>query len=82
VATEAYSFFNPAHINGINSPIAGRKLLDDVVDQTYGALVAPGVTDNVPYYPVAGNPGVGHQNLNGQTVQNGAATFPFLAPAN
>ena len=30
----------------------------------------------------ANNGGIGHQRLNGQAVDYGTATFPFLAPAN
>ena len=78
--TSAYAF----QLNAKGAPVSGRKLTDDVVDITYSVLVAPGITDSVPYYPPAGNtnPAIGHQNLNGQTIKFGAATFPFLAPAN
>ena len=50
-------------------------------------LVGPGVSDNVPYTRPAAGPGsaneaIGHHLLNGQSAPKGAATFPFLAPAN
>lgn len=87
VADVAYaSAQSPLNANG--SPAGGRKLLDDVIDITLATLTEGTVTmDNVPYYrPTAGagstNLNIGHQNLNGQTVPNGPATFPFLAPAN
>ena len=80
VATTAYSFA----LNAVGSPVAGRKLTDDVVDITYSVLVGAGTTDNVPYYAPPGNTNqaIGHQRLNGQAADFGAATFPFLAPAN
>jgi hypothetical protein len=45
------------------------------------------VNDGVPYYrptmaPGNANPAIGHQLLNGQVTRYGAATYPFLAPAN
>lgn len=81
IAVADQSYAAALNVNG--SPVGGRKLLDDVIDITLGLLTGGVVTtDNVPYYPVNGNPGVGHQNLNGQNAQNGPATFPFLAPAN
>lgn len=80
VGTSAYAFA----ANGNGSPVAGRKLTDDVIDITYGVLVGTGVSDQVPYYAPGGNTNnsIGHQRLNGQAADNGAATFPFLAPAN
>ena len=92
VGTEAYTatrpeVFNAAPGGGLGAPIAGRKLEDDVMDATLVRLVGPGVSDNVPYTRPASGPGstnggIGHNLLNGQTVPKGAATFPFLAPAN
>lgn len=84
VATPAYSL---ANLNTSLSPIAGRKLTDDVVDVTYQALldaIPAAGTDNVPYYAPPGNtnPNIGHNRLNGQGADFGTATFPFLAPAN
>lgn len=76
-----------AFLNTSSSPIAGRKLTDDVIDFTYVGLLGTNQglgTDNVSYDGVANNPATGHQRLNGQG--NGAsttpATFPYLAPAN
>lgn len=77
-----------ARLNTAGSPVAGRKLTDDVIDITLTVLTGGGVTtDNVPYYrPTAGNGstnfGIGHQRLNGQTANFGPSSFPFLAPAN
>lgn len=80
--TTAYSAAFVASGPNAGAPAAGRKLTDDVVDITLTVLTGGTVTtDNVPYYPNA-NPGVGHQRLNQQLVDNGPATFPFLAPAN
>lgn len=80
--TTAYSAAFVTSGPNTGAPAAGRKLTDDVVDITLTVLTGGVVTtDNVPYYPNA-NPGVGHQRLNGQAVDNGPATFPFLAPAN
>lgn len=79
VAAPSYA----AAVNAQGSPVGGRKLTDDTIDITLQVLTGnPAATDNVGYYPVAGNPNVGHHNLNGQTVQNGTATFPFLAEPN
>lgn len=68
----AYAFA----LNNVNSPVAGRKLTDDVIDITYLVLLdATGaVNDHVNYVPNAGNPATGHQPL--------VTTFPYLAPAN
>lgn len=92
VGTEAYTatrpeVFNQSSTGGLGAPCAGRKLEDDVMDATLVRLVGPGVSDNVPYTRPASGPGsaneaIGHHLLNGQTTPKGAATFPFLAPAN
>ncbi|MFN8609700.1 MAG: DUF4331 family protein [Vulcanimicrobiota bacterium] len=72
--------YDLANLNAIGSPIAGRKLTDDVIDVTYAALldanpvVANRVTDHVKYTANAGNPATGHQPL--------VVGFPYLAPAN
>jgi hypothetical protein len=61
--------------NALGAPITGRKLLDDVVDQSLGVLTQQAVkTDNVSYKGAAGNPAQGHQDL--------AQRFPYLAKAN
>jgi hypothetical protein len=83
VGTPAYS----RAFNALGSPIAGRKLEDDVMDITLSVLVGSTVTDNVPYTrPSSGagssNPGIGHRLLFGQSTPNGTATFPFLAQPN
>ena len=75
---QAYATFNTAGSN----LCGGRKLTDDVIDDTIYTLTLKAVPgDNVGYYPVAGNNAVGHSFLNGQTVKYGPSTFPFLAPA-
>lgn len=80
IAVGGVAYNSAVNVNG--SLVGGRKLLDDVVDITLDTLTGGVVTtDNVPYYPNA-NPGIGHQNLNGQAAANGPATFPFLAPPN
>lgn len=66
--------YNLVNLNAVGSPIAGRKLTDDVIDVTYQALLGPGATDRVNYAPNANNPATGHNPP--------AATFPYLAPAN
>lgn len=79
-----------ANINGnaIPTPVAGRKLEDDVVDITLSLLVAADATgatvrDNVSYEGVAGNAAQpGHKRLNGQSTPRGSASFPFLAAPN
>jgi hypothetical protein len=69
--------------NASASPVAGRKLTDDTIDITLGYLTGGAIPgDNVGYYPIPGNPAVGHQPLNGETVNFGPSTFPYLAPAN
>ena len=72
----AQTAYAPPFINSKVSPIAGRKLTDDVIDVTYIVLLdATGVlNDHVNYVPNAGNPATGHQPL--------ISTFPYLAPAN
>lgn len=75
----AYAF----ELNNVGSPVSGRKLTDDVVDITLTVLTDGAVTmDNVPYYANPKTNFIGHQNLNGQNAPFGAATFPYLAPAN
>ncbi len=70
-------------LNAAGSPCAGRKLEDDVIDVTLTVVTSGGITtDNVSYAGEPGNPGQGHQKLNGQADFNQAAVFPFLAPAN
>lgn len=71
-AETAYSF----KLNAANSPVSGRKLLDDVIDITYVVLLdATGtVNDHVKYTANTNNPATGHQPL--------VNTFPYLAPAN
>ncbi len=79
VGTMAYA----NSLNAIGSPVAGRKLEDDVIDITLTVLTSGGITtDNVTYAGEPGNPAQGHQMLNGQAAFNGAASFPFLAPPN
>lgn len=81
-ATPSYPTFNG---NG-TTLVGGRKITDDVVDITLSVLTDGAVaTDGVPYYrPTAGagstNEAIGHSRLNGQTVDFGPATFPYLAP--
>lgn len=71
-AQGAYAFA----LNSSNSPVAGRKLTDDVIDITYIVLLdATGaVNDHVNYAANTNNPATGHQPL--------ITTFPYLAPAN
>ena len=79
VDQSAYAF----SLNAVGSPVAGRKLTDDVVDITLTVLTGGVLTsDGVPYYRPAGetNEAIGHSFLNGQTVEFGPAEFPFLAP--
>lgn len=86
VALAATAF--TASVNSVGSPCGGRKITDDVMDVVLTLATASAVTsDGVPYYRPATPPGslnqnIGHQNLNGQTTPFGAATFPYLAPAN
>lgn len=77
--TSAYgSVFDTAGL----SPVSGRKLTDDVIDITLGFLTGGAVpSDGVPYYnPGNGNAAIGHSRLNGETVNFGPSTFPYLAP--
>jgi len=82
--TEVQAYF---HVNGNPAPslVGGRKLTDDVIDDTVGYLTGGNVPgDKVPYYKPIGstNPNIGHQHLNGQTTNFGPSVFPFLAPPN
>ncbi len=62
-------------VNGRGSPIAGRKLLDDTIDQTLSVLSNGAVpSDNVSYNGTGSNPAQGHQPLVPQ--------FPYLAVPN
>jgi hypothetical protein len=62
-------------VNNQGSPIAGRLLLDDTIDQTLSVLSNGAVTsDNVSYNGTPGNPAQGHQPL--------APQFPYLAVPN
>jgi hypothetical protein len=60
-------------VNGKGSPIAGRLLLDDTIDQTLSVLTNGAIkADNVSYNGTG--PSQGHQPLVPQ--------FPYLAPPN
>lgn len=62
-------------LNANGSPVAGRKLMDDVIDITLTVLTNSAVTtDNVSYAGTPGNPAQGHQPLVPQ--------FPYLALPN
>lgn len=62
-------------LNAQGSPIAGRKLTDDVIDITLSVLTNGAITtDNVSYAGTPGNPAQGHKPL--QTA------FPYLALPN
>jgi hypothetical protein len=62
-------------VNGFGSPIAGRLLLDDTIDQTLSVLSNGAVpSDNVSYNGTGSNPAQGHQPL--------APQFPYLAVPN
>lgn len=62
-------------VNSKGTPIAGRLLTDDVVDQTLAVLTGnPNVTDNVSYAGNGSNPAQGHRPL--------ASNFPYLALPN
>ncbi|PPS41041.1 hypothetical protein B1A85_19085 [Chroococcidiopsis sp. TS-821] len=62
-------------VNTQKRPIAGRKLLDDVIDTTLSVLTNKAVTtDNVSYAGTPGNPAQGHKPLVNQ--------FPYLARQN
>lgn len=74
--------YNQAFLNNVNSPYAGRKLTDDVIDFTYLALLS-NCGDGVTYDGLPANPATGHQLLQGQVgTSTSAAVFPYLAPAN
>ena len=80
--TSATPVYNQAFLNSSNSPYAGRKLTDDVIDFTYLALLSNS-GDGVTYNGLASNPATGHQLLQGQAESsNDPAVFPYLAPAN
>jgi hypothetical protein len=71
--TQASGYLNAVNAKG--SPITGRLLLDDVVDQTLNVLTGGKVpTDNVSYNGQPENPGTGHKPL--------VADFPYLALPN
>ncbi|BAY07660.1 DUF4331 domain-containing protein [Calothrix sp. NIES-2098] len=62
-------------LNAKGSPIAGRKITDDVIDITLSVLTNGAVkTDNVSYEGTPGNPSQGHKPLESQ--------FPYLALPN
>jgi len=62
-------------VNAKNSPITGRLLLDDVIDQTLTVLTNGAIkTDNVSYTGTPGNPAQGHKPL--------VTSFPYLALPN
>ncbi|MEW5857120.1 MAG: DUF4331 domain-containing protein [Cyanobacteriota bacterium] len=61
-------------LNAKGSPIAGRKLGDDVIDITLSVLVGSPISDNVSYTGTPGNPAQGHKPLE--------PNFPYLAPPN
>ncbi|MBW4632529.1 MAG: DUF4331 domain-containing protein [Iphinoe sp. HA4291-MV1] len=62
-------------LNAKGSPIAGRKLTDDVIDITLSVLTNGNVTtDNVSYEGTPDNPAQGHQPIQPQ--------FPYLALPN
>jgi Domain of unknown function (DUF4331) len=61
-------------VNAKGSPITGRLLLDDTVDQTLTVLTGQPGADNVSYNGTPGNPSQGHQPLVPQ--------FPYLALPN
>jgi len=66
------------YVNAVNakgSPITGRLLRDDVVDQTLTVLTNGVIkTDNVSYEGTPGNPAQGHKPL--------VSAFPYLALPN
>lgn len=66
-------YANALNLQG--SPVAGRKLADDVIDITLSVLTNGAVTtDNVSYEGTPNNPSQGHQPL--------ATDFPYLALPN
>jgi Domain of unknown function (DUF4331) len=66
------------YVNAVNakgSPIRGRMLKDDVIDQTLSVLSNGAITsDNVSYEGTGANPAQGHKPLEGN--------FPYLALPN
>lgn len=88
VGTEAYAsnVAGPVgRLTGIGILTGGRKLEDDVIDDTLSVLAGtlPAgvfVRDGVSY--PGSNPSQGHQMLHGASAYGGAATFPFLAKPN
>ena len=86
-ATQSFTSGQTAYSGAANSSgvlTGGRKLTDDVIDITLQVLLDdPTASDGVPYYRGASaNTNIGHSRLNGQTVDFGPATFPFLAAPN
>lgn len=72
-------------LTGIGILTGGRKIEDDVMDDTLSALAGtlPAgvfVSDGVSY--AGHNPQQGHQMLHGATSYLGAASFPYLAKPN
>jgi hypothetical protein len=62
-------------VNAKGSPITGRLLLDDIVDQTLTVLTNGAIkTDNVSYTGTPGNAAQGHKPL--------VTSFPYLALPN
>lgn len=62
-------------VNSSGSPIRGRMLKDDVIDQTLDVLTNGAVkSDNVSYEGTGNNPAQGHKPLEGN--------FPYLALPN
>lgn len=64
-----------AGVNSLNAPVRGRKLTDDVIDNTLNLVTKGAVrSDNVSYTGAAGNPAQGHDPL--------VRSFPYLALPN
>ena len=88
--TEAYAaaVAGPVgRLTGVGILTGGRKIEDDVMDDTLSVLAGtlPAgvfVQDNVSYKGHAGNPQQGHQMLHGASAYGGTATFPYLAKPN
>ncbi len=70
--TQPSGYVNATNTQG--SPITGRLLLDNVIDQTLTVLTGAPTTENVTYVGVPGNPSQGHQPL--------VSDFPYLALPN